>query len=130
MADGMDRKRQSNVPGGRTLRRVVKLSVAQDAALRVHATELGVSVPRLLVESTLSSFSGETLKERRDLLTALFTLQRGLAAAGNNINQIARAANATGEIAPEISASLVHLRSTVTRINECLEALAITEDPS
>lgn len=130
MADGMDRKRQVNVPGGRMLRRVVKLSVAQDAALRVHAAVLGVSVPRLLVESTLSSFSGETLKERRDLLTALFTLQRGLAAVGNNINQIARAANATGDIAADLDASLVHLRSTVTRINECLESLAITEDPS
>ncbi|WP_159613953.1 plasmid mobilization relaxosome protein MobC [Glutamicibacter sp. JC586] len=125
-----ERKRQANIGGGRRVVRQLKLSVAQDTALRVHADELGVSVQRLLVESTLSAFQGETVTERRDLLTALFQLQRGLAAAGNNINQIARVANATGEIKDELHGSLEHLRATVARIDEVLESLKIVGEPS
>ncbi|MGP5391337.1 plasmid mobilization relaxosome protein MobC [Glutamicibacter arilaitensis] len=125
-----ERKRQANIGGGRRVIRQLKLSVAQDTALRVHADELGVSVQRLLVESTLSAFQGETVTERRDLLTALFQLQRGLAAAGNNINQIARVANSTGEIKNELHGSLEHLRATVNRIDEVLESLKIVGEPS
>ena len=125
-----ERKRQANIGGGRKVVRQLKLSVVQDTALRVHADELGVSVQRLLVESTLSAFAGETVTERRDLLTALFQLQRGLAAVGNNINQIARAANATGEIQSELHASLEHLRATVARIDGTLESLRIVGEPS
>lgn len=125
-----ERKRQANIGGGRRVIRQLKLSVAQDTALRVHADELGVSVQRLLVESTLSAFQGETVTERRDLLTALFQLQRGLAAAGNSINQIARVANSTGEIKNELHDSLEHLRATVNRIDEVLESLRIVGEPS
>ncbi|MFF5794519.1 plasmid mobilization relaxosome protein MobC [Paeniglutamicibacter sp. NPDC012692] len=108
----------------------LKLSLVEKTALKIHADELGVSIQRLLVESTLSSFQGETLTERRDLLTALFQLQRGLAAVGNNINQIARAANATGEIQGELEASLAQLRASVNRIDEALESLKVVGEPS
>ncbi|MFK0085431.1 plasmid mobilization relaxosome protein MobC [Glutamicibacter sp. NPDC090743] len=124
------RKRQSNAAGGRSVRREVKLTVDQNLALQVMADEIGVSVPRLLVESTLSQLRGETAAERHELITSLFLLQRGLAAAGNNINQIARAANATGEIQGDLNASLSHLRATVTRIDVVLESLKIAGDPA
>ena len=124
------RKRQSNAAGGRSVRRVVKLTVEQNLALQVMADEVGVSVPRLLVESTLSQSRGETAAERHELITSLFLLQRGLAAVGNNINQIARVANATGEIQGEIHESLTHLRGTVKRIDEVLESLKIAGDPA
>lgn len=74
--------------------------------------------------------AGEAVTERRELLTALFQLQRGLAAAGNNINQIARAANATGEINDELHGSLGHLRATVACIDEVLESLKIVGEPA
>ena len=125
MAVGRDRKRQANINGGRKHPVQLKLSVAEKTALKIHADELGVSIQRLLVESTLSSFQGETLTERRDLLTALFQLQRGLAAVGNNINQIARAANVTGEIKGDLDASLTLLRASVGRIDDALESLKI-----
>lgn len=124
------RRRQSNASGGRSVRRVVKLTVEQNLALQVMADELGVSVPRLLVESTLSQARGETVTERRELITVLFRLQRGLAAAGNNVNQIARATNATGEIQDELNASLDHLRATVERIDEALDSLKVVGDPA
>jgi len=124
------RRRQSNASGGRSFRRVVKLTVDQNLALQVMADEAGVSVPRLLVESTLSQSRGETATERRELITLLFQLQRGLAAAGNNVNQIARATNATGEIQDQLHASLDHLRAAVARIDEALESVKIVGDPA
>ena len=124
------RKRQSNAAGGRSVRREVKLTVEQNLALQIMADEIGVSVPRLLVESTLSQSRGETAAERHELITSLFLLQRGLAAAGNNINQIARATNATGEIQGEMHDSLEHLRASVKRIDDVLESLKIAGDPS
>ncbi|MEU3333007.1 plasmid mobilization relaxosome protein MobC [Glutamicibacter creatinolyticus] len=130
MARFDSRKRQSNATGGRSVRRVVKLTVEQNLALQVMADEAGVSVPRLLVESTLAQSRRETVTERRELITLLFHLQRGLAAAGNNVNQIARATNATGEIQNELDASLDHLRATVARIDEALESLKIVGEPS
>ena len=130
MARFDSRKRQPNAAGGRSVRREVKLTVEQNLALQVMADEIGVSVPRLLVESTLSQSRGETAAERHELITSLFLLQRGLAAAGNNINQIARAANATGEIKGELHDSLEHLRETVARIDEVLESLKIVGDPA
>lgn len=130
MARFESRKRQPNAAGGRSVRRVVKLTVEQNLALQVMADEAGVSVPRLLVESTLSQSRGETATERRELITLLFQLQRGLAAAGNNVNQIARATNATGEIQGELCASLDHLRTTVARIDEALESLKMVGESS
>jgi len=112
------------------MRRVVKLTVEQNLALQLMADEAGVSVPRLLVESTLAQSRRETATERRELITLLFQLQRGLAAAGNNVNQIARATNATGEIQGELDASLDHLRATVARIDEALESLKIVGESS
>lgn len=130
MVVGRDRKRQANIGGGRKHPVQLKLSLVEKTALKVHADELGVSIQRLLVESTLSLFQGETLTERRDLLTALLQLQRGLAAVGNNINQIARAANATGEIKGDLDAALAQLRASVARIDETLESLKVVGEPS
>ncbi|WP_271395953.1 plasmid mobilization relaxosome protein MobC [Neomicrococcus lactis] len=121
----MDRKRQANVSGGRPIRREVKLSVAEDAALRVAAASMGVTVPRLLKESALSASRGETVTERHELIKELFLVQRGIAAVGNNINQIARAANATGEISEELQGSLAYARGVLKRMDVVLESLSL-----
>ncbi|GAA2559337.1 hypothetical protein HD598_002736 [Neomicrococcus aestuarii] len=121
----MDRKRQANVTGGRPIRREVKLSVSEDAALRVAAASMGVTVPRLLKESALSASRGETVTERHELIKELFLVQRAIAAVGNNINQIARAANATGEISEELQGSLVYARSVLKRMDAVLESLSL-----
>jgi hypothetical protein len=55
-----------------------------------------VSVPRLLVESALSGV--ETPAERRAWIAELFELRRLLATVANNVNQLARTANTTGEL--------------------------------
>lgn len=122
---GGARRRQSNAPGGRSVRREVKLTPEQDLALGLHAASMEVTIPRLLVESALSASRGETATERRDLLATLFALQKGLSAVGTNVNQLTRAANATGEIQGELAEALTYLRRTVERIDECLDALSL-----
>ena len=59
--------------------------------LRARAAELGVSVPRLLVESALSGV--ETPAERRAWIAELFEMRRLLATVANNVNQLAKVAN-------------------------------------
>ena len=78
------------------------LSEGEREQLRARAGELGVSVSRLLVESALPSASGlsaATLTERRALLAGLFECRRLLATVANNVNQLAKAANISGQVA-------------------------------
>ena len=53
-------------------------------------------MPRLLVESALPGV--ETPAERRAWLAELFELRRLLATVANNVNQLARVANTSGEL--------------------------------
>ena len=64
--------------------------------LRERAAELGVSVPRLLVESALSG--GETSTDRRAMIAELFEVRGLLAPVANNGNQLAKVANTSGEV--------------------------------
>ena len=74
----------------------VKLSLEEREQLRERASELGVSVPRLMVESALSGV--ETPAERRVWIAELFELRRRLATVANNVNQRAKIANVSGEL--------------------------------
>lgn len=60
----MDRRRK-NVPGGRQIRHVVKLSEREEKALQAKANQAGISVSRLLVEAAL----GETPEVARRVWT-------------------------------------------------------------
>jgi len=75
----------------------VKLTDGERELLRARAAELGVSVPRLLVESALEG--RETSTERRQQVAGLFEVRRLLATVANNVNQLARSANISGEVA-------------------------------
>ena len=55
-----------------------------------------MSVPRLMVESALSGV--ETPTERRATITELFETRRLLATVANNVNQLARSANISGQV--------------------------------
>ena len=74
----------------------VKLTGEERNQLRARATELGVSVPRLMVESALSGV--ETSTDRRRLVAELFETRRLLATVANNVNQLARSANISGQV--------------------------------
>jgi hypothetical protein len=74
----------------------VKLTETERQQLRARAAELGVSVPRLMVESALSGV--ETPSDRRLQLAELFEVRRLLATVANNVNQLARSANISGQV--------------------------------
>ena len=74
----------------------VTLTEAEREQLRGRATELGVSVPRLMVESALSGV--ETPTDRKEQIAELFEARRLLATVANNVNQLARSANISGQV--------------------------------
>lgn len=127
VAGKLDRERQFNVPGGRSVRRVAKVTPDQDLVLRARAEQAGMSVPRLLVESALADHAPETAKDRRELLAELFRLERSLSAVGNNLNQLTRAANATGQIEGNLLATLASIRKTVRDLDRAVESLALED---
>ena len=82
------RQRQAHPPQAE---QKVKLTIEKKEQLRARASELGVSVPRLMVEAALSGV--ETPAERRAWIAELFELRRLAATVANNVNQLARIAN-------------------------------------
>lgn len=118
------RQRQTNVKGGRSIRRVVRLSEFEDNALMLKASEQGVSVQRLLVESALTFETGETATERREAIANILQAQRQLAAIGNNLNQMARATNAGEPIDAGIAGSLDYLRGVLERLDTAADVIA------
>lgn len=119
----LHRRRRANAPGGRQHRHEVKVSPEEEARLLQIAEMQRVSVPRLLVESALAQ-SGETPTERRNAMAELFGVHRLLAGVANNVNQIARATNATGEWQAETAAALDAVRRTAGRIDDVVDELS------
>lgn len=109
-ARSRQRKRRQNTTGGRQGKTYkVTTTEAEDLALRVRAAELDVSVQRLLVESALAG-GAETVTARYDRADDLFALRRALAGVANNLNQMTKAVNATGDLPPEVAPTLKYLR--------------------
>ena len=73
------------------------LSEDEHQQLRERAAELSVSVPRLLVESALDGRM--TPDVRRAEIAELFEIRRLLATVANNVNQLAKSANISGQVA-------------------------------
>jgi Mobilization protein NikA len=94
----------------------VKLTPSEHEQLRERAAGLGVSGPRLMVESALSGV--ETPAERRQMIADLFEARRLLATVANNVNQLAKLANTSGEVG-----SRERLESTLGEVDELIVAL-------
>lgn len=120
------RRRRANVEGGRRGRYDVKVSAEEAGVLARLAAEQKVSVPRLLVECALSSERSETPTQRREALAELFALHRLLAAISNNVNQMARATNATGEVQQDLQATLAAVRRIAERIDDAVDELSLS----
>jgi hypothetical protein len=99
----------------------MKLTVEEKAALVEKAGRLGVSLPRLLVESALGDVM--TRGERASLVGQLDVANRLLANLTGNMNQIAYQANVAGQItaAGEVRAALVRVEEQRRRVLEVLE---------
>lgn len=119
------RRRRANVDGGRQHRHEVKVSPEEEGMLLRIAAAQHVTIPRLLVESALSSATSVTPTERRNAMAELFAIHRLLAAVSNNVNQMARVTNATGEVQSELSVTLAAVRRTAERIDAAIDGLSL-----
>lgn len=119
------RRRRANVPGGRRHSHEVKVTPEEEALLLQRAEAQRVTIPRLLVESALAP-QGETPTQRRELLAEMFAVNRLLGNLANNVNQIAKATNATGEWQSETTATLSAVRRTSARIDDAIDRLALS----
>ena len=115
------RSRQSNAPGGRMHRHVVKLTTEQELAAQARAKVSGVTVARLLADSALSQ--QRALIAHEDL-AQLFALTNHVAAVGRNLNQLAKTANATGELEPETAAAVESVMRLFDRLHTIRVELA------
>jgi hypothetical protein len=112
------RRRRANVAGGRSARHYVKVSPVEEARLVCLAADRRITVARLLVESTLAGGAGNAARDAA-MLDELLMLGRLLGRVGVNVNQIARATNATGEAQPETAGVM----DAVVRVCARLDAL-------
>ena len=113
----LGKQRRDNVKGGRQHSHRVKVSPEEEGMLVARAAAAHVTVARLLVESALSD-GRETPADRRNLAAELLAIRGLLRAVSNNVNQIARAANAGHGIDGELK----HTLAAVDRICGSLDA--------
>lgn len=118
----LSKRRRENRPAGSKKRRDLWVTVEEEAALVARAEREKVTVPNLLISSELSEH-GDSPTERRAIAAELMSLHNLLARSSNNINQLARQANATSEFPVEARAALKHLRSVAMRIDRTIEGL-------
>lgn len=118
------RRRRANVEGGRQHFHKVKVSPEEEAKLLQLAEAQGVTVARLLVESALAGDASETPTERKQVIVELFGIHRLLANVSNNVNQIARHANAGDEFPDDAAATLAYVKKLAFRIREVVDGLA------
>ena len=118
----LSRRRRENTPVGTKKRRDVWVTVEEEAALVARAEREKVTVPNLLISSALSEHS-DSPTERRAIAAELMSLHNLLARSSNNINQLARQANATSEFPAEAREALKHIRSVAMRIDDAIDGL-------
>jgi hypothetical protein len=100
---------------------LVKVSDAEHEQLRARAGELGLSMGRLLVDSALSDSSLADERSRGELVLELRENRRLLATIANNVNQLARLSNISGDIPAR--EQLERTRAEVVNIVAKLRAL-------
>lgn len=101
----------------------VKVTEEQERQLLLLAAQYGnVSVPRLLVDSTLAG-GVEAATRKGELAGELYRITRFLGKVGVNVNQIARATNATQEKQPETFAAMEAIARVCGRLDVLLDDL-------
>lgn len=114
------KRQQVHLPSGRRgVLHKVRVTAEQEAVLVAKANRHGWTVARLLAESALRGSAEDAAAVKR-LTGELFDLQRAFAAVGNNLNQIARATNATLEAQPETDGALQAVGRVCVRIEMLL----------
>jgi len=118
------RRRRANAEGGRQHFHKVGVTPEEEGMLARIAAAQHVTVPRLMVEAALSVERSETPTERKQAMAEMFAVHRLLAAISNNVNQMAKATNATGELQAEMTATLDAVRRVAARLDDAIDGLS------
>ena len=120
------RRRAENEPGVRQFRHEVKVTAEEEARLVVLSKQQRVTIPRLLVSSALSRDTARiTVEQQRELLTELFAVHRLLGNMANNVNQVAKAVNSTGDVPPQTPHVYNAAFNAIRRVNETIDKLSL-----
>ena len=119
------RRRRANVPGEqrRSKKYEVAVSPSEDAHLRARAEVLDVTVPRLLFEAAMNA-QVRTDTEWKLVGAELFRVSRLLKSVSDNMNQLARFANAEGRFPAEAEDVYVEYRRLVPKLEATIDRLA------
>lgn len=122
-----ERKRQLNQVGGRPVKKFLSLTEAEYAELSAAANREGKTLQRFVVEAGIARVREVDPDQVRETITALFGVQHQLAKIGNNVNQIARHANATGGeiLREELDGEVKALRTALVAVNETVEMVSL-----
>lgn len=119
-------KRRRRVEGGRQHRHVVRVTPEEEGQLLALALRYRVSVPKLLVDSALAggaAAAAANASVRHEVIAQMFAMHRLLADIANNVNQMARATNATGEVQDAMVVTLAKVREVADRIDAFVDEL-------
>lgn len=118
----ISRRRRANIDGDTQYVRV-SMSEFERAQLKVLEERTGRSPSEILVSAALYAENSESLDERRAMAVEFIAARRYLAALSNNVNQLARHANATDEFPEAARTVLTRVRAVADRINTMLDSM-------
>lgn len=116
------RRRRANIDGETHYVRV-SMSDSERAYLAALEERTGRSPSEILVSAALYSENSESLAERRAMAVEFMAARRYLAALSNNVNQLAKHANATDEFPEAARVVLTRVRAIAERINKMLDSM-------
>lgn len=116
------RRENSDLP--RSGRYVVKVNVEEQAALLRLAAHDNVSVQRVLVESALRPDTSVSRADVQELIATLFGLSQQISAVGVNLNQIAKVANASGEVPEDLDNVFQGLKQLYFKTEQAIDDVA------
>jgi hypothetical protein len=113
--------RQQRVPGGRKNTAKVLMSDDEYELIATRAAKIGVSIPRLLVETAIAA-QDLTLTERRALLSELLMLRRMLATITEELQQLTARTNSAGQ-PPATDSATRRIALVATRLDRAVKEL-------
>jgi len=119
------RRQNSKLP--RSSRYVVSVNSDEQAALLRLAAHQNISVQRVLVESALRPDTSVSRADIEELKSALFGLSRQISAVGVNLNQIAKVANASGEVPDDLPNVLDGFKQLYFKTEQAIDAVGTVQ---
>lgn len=103
----------------------VTVTPEEHAEIDRRATIHRRTIPHFLVESAMAEDSGlrASAKELDAVDTDVMWVLRQLGAIGNNLNQIAKVANSTGQIEPGLEPAIDRINELSSRVRQTVDAV-------